>query len=69
LQLDDRLPHFPDTEPVTRSRREALHRGGERGQVLGLLAGQILGRRDRQPVPGEDDCALEVGQPVGQIVQ
>ena len=51
LKLDDGLPDAADAEPVAGAGRQALQGGGDGRQVLGVLPGQVPGRREQQAVP------------------
>src|SRR6185437_1980802 len=69
LKLDDRLPYPAGLEAVSSAGRQALHGGRHRGQVLRVLARQILGGGDEQAVPRQDHGLPEARYAISQVIE
>src|SRR6266702_7543385 len=69
FKLDDRLPYVTEPEVLTRAPGQALHAGGERGQMLGVLAAQGLRGRHDQAIAGQDHGPLDLVHAGGEIIK
>src|SRR5215470_5188937 len=69
LQLDDGLPDLTDPEMLSRAPGQALHAGGQRRQMLRVLAAQVLRGGDGEPVPGQDHGLPEMLDPFAEVVE
>src|SRR5215471_11810879 len=69
FQLDNRLPDLTDPEMLSRPPGQALHAGGQRRKMLGVLAAQVLRGRDGEPVPGQDHGLPEMLDAFAEVVE
>src|SRR5262249_13970455 len=63
------LPDLTDPEVFSRSPGQALHPRGQGGQVLRVLAAQVLRGGDGEPVPGQDHGLPEMLDPFAEVVE
>jgi hypothetical protein len=69
FQLDDGLPDIAHPEMLSRAPCQALHAGGQSGQMLRVLAAQVLRGGDGEPVPGQDHGLPEIFDALAKIVE
>ena len=64
--LDHGLLDDVAVEHLRRARGDAHQAGGDRGQLVGVVARQVVGDRHQQPVGGHHDGVRDAGHPLGE---